>query len=133
MAAAPLFDTAAVTLFFGACTLPTRVSRFLKISRSKLIKDCLNEIFSNLYKPPKVTAPGAALLAVGRLCEIQAYNVSAKSTMRLKGAAMLVKFYDNAGRPLDPDNMLLGAALDNFFPEIQKNYWLPLGFHVLKK
>ena len=54
--------------------------------------------------------------------------------MRLKGAVMLVKFDDNAGRPLDPDNMLLGAALDNFLPEIQKkNSWLPLGFHVLKK
>ncbi len=74
------------------------------------------------------------MLAVGRLGEIQAYNVSAKSTMRLKGAAMLVKFYDNARHPLDPDNMLLGAALDNFLPEIQKkNSWLPLGFHVLKK
>jgi hypothetical protein len=67
--------------------------------------DGLDAIFSNLYKPPKVPAAGAAALAAGRLREIQAYEVSAKSKMRLKGAMLIVKFYDDVGRPLDPDNM----------------------------
>ena len=68
-------------------------------------EDGLNAIFSNLYKPPKIPAIGAAAIAAGRLREIQAYEVSAKSKMRLKGAILIVKFYDDVGRPLDPDNM----------------------------
>jgi hypothetical protein len=46
----------------------------------------LEGIFPNLLKPPNVPAAGAAALAAGRLCEIMAYKVSAKSKMRLKVA-----------------------------------------------
>jgi hypothetical protein len=42
-------------------------------------------IFTNLLKPPKVPAMGVAACAAGTLQEIQAYEVSAKSKMRLKG------------------------------------------------
>ena len=49
--------------------------------------------------------PGAAARAAGALREIQAYEVSAKSKMRLNGAMLIAKFYDDVGRPLDPDNM----------------------------
>ena len=68
-------------------------------------KDGLSVIFLNLYKPPKIPATGAAAVAAGRLRVIQAYEVSAKSKIRLKGAMLIVKFYDDVGRPLDPDNM----------------------------
>ena len=71
-------------------------------------EDGLSAIFSNLYKPPNIPVTGTAAvaaIAVGRLREIQAYEVSAKLKMRLKGAMLIVKFYDDVGRPLDPDNM----------------------------
>ncbi len=69
-------------------------------------KEGLSVIFSNLYKPPKVPVAGAAAIATGQLCKIPAFEVSAKSKMRLKGAMLIVKFYDNVGHPLDPENML---------------------------
>jgi hypothetical protein len=67
--------------------------------------DGMMAIFTNLLKPPKVPAIGAASCAAGTLREIQAYEVSAKSKMRLKGAMLIAQFYDNVERPLDPDNM----------------------------
>ena len=74
-------------------------------------EDGLTAIFLNLYKPPKIPMTGVAAIAVGRLQEIQAYEVSAKSKMRLKGAMLIVKFYDDVGhddvrRLLDPANMV---------------------------
>jgi hypothetical protein len=65
----------------------------------------LSAIFLNLYKPPKMPTAGAAAIAVGQLREIPAFEVSAKSKMRLKGAVLIAKFYNDVGRPLDPDNM----------------------------
>ncbi len=53
-------------------------------------------IFTNLLKPPKVPALGAAACAAGTLQEIQAY---------LKEAMLIAQFYGNIGCPLDPDNM----------------------------
>jgi hypothetical protein len=40
-------------------------------------EDGLSAIFSNLYKSPKVLAAGTAVAAVGRLREIQVYEVFA--------------------------------------------------------
>ena len=71
----------------------------------ELDEDGLKVIFTNLYKPPKIPATGAAAIAAGRLRDIQAYEVSAKSKMRLKGAMLIAKFYDDVERPLDPSNM----------------------------
>ena len=68
-------------------------------------EDSLNVIFLNLCKPPKIPATGAAAIAAGRLREIQANEVSAKSKMRLKGVMLIAKFYDDVGHPLDPANM----------------------------
>ena len=65
----------------------------------------MKTIFANLFKPPKVPVPGAAARATGTLHKIQAYKVSAKSKMRLNGAMFIAKFYDDVGRPLDPENM----------------------------
>jgi hypothetical protein len=65
----------------------------------------LEGIFLNLLKPPKVPAAGASALAAGRLCKIMAYEVSAKSKMRLKSAQKIAKFYENVGHDLDPQNM----------------------------
>ncbi len=48
---------------------------------------------------------GAAARAARTLRKIQSYDVSAKSKMRLNGAMLIAKFYDDVGRPLDPDNM----------------------------
>ena len=110
-----LFDAAALDVFFedaGSMGLSNRTRLQLAYEGIADLKDFkefdddgLDAIFSNLYKPPKVPATGAAAIAVGRLREIQAYKVSAKSKMRLKGAMIIVKFYDDVGRPLDPDNM----------------------------
>jgi hypothetical protein len=115
MAAAPLFDAAALTLFFknaGSMGLSNRTR--LQLAHKGIAvpdnfkefnKEDLSAIFLNLYKPPKVPAPGTAAIAAGRLREIPAFEVSAKSKMRLKGAMLIVKFYNNVGCPLDPDNM----------------------------
>jgi hypothetical protein len=68
-------------------------------------KEGLSAIFLNLYKPPKVPTPGTAANAAGQLGEILAFEVSAKSKMRLKGAMLIAKFYGNVGHPINPDNM----------------------------
>ena len=65
----------------------------------------MKAIFTNLLKPPKILVTGAAACATGILSKIQAYEVPAKSKMRMNGAMLIAKFYDNVGRPLDPDNM----------------------------
>ncbi len=65
----------------------------------------MKAIFANLFKSPKVPMPGTAARAASTLREIQAYEVSAKSKMRLNGAMLIAKFYDDVGRPLDPENM----------------------------
>jgi len=98
----------------------------------------LQVIFLNLLKPPKVLATSAAALAAGRLCEIMAYEVSAKSKMRLKGAQKIAKFCENVGRNLNPQNMtwlvikcfleqwkaLIERKKDDFGlpPKLTKNY-----------
>jgi len=115
MIAANPFDAAALTVFFedvGSMGLSNRTRMQLAhegiadpVDFKEFDEDGLDAVFSNLYKPPKVPAAGAAALAAGRLRKIQAYEVSAKSKMRLKGAMLIVKFYDDVGRPLDPDNM----------------------------
>ncbi len=48
---------------------------------------------------------GTTAVAARQLHEIPAFEVSAKSKMRLKGAMLIAKFYDNVSHPLDPDNM----------------------------
>jgi hypothetical protein len=114
-AAAPLFDAAQLTSFFEGqdyMALTNRM-RFQLALEGITVPDVfidfdadgLEGIFLNLQKPPKVPATGAAAIAAGRLRKIMAYEVSAKSKMRLKGAQKIVKFYENVGRDLDPQNM----------------------------
>jgi hypothetical protein len=67
--------------------------------------DGLDAIFTNLAKPPKVQAICPADCQAGRLMEIMAFEVSAKSKMHLKGAMKIAKFYENIDQTLDPDNM----------------------------
>jgi hypothetical protein len=114
--AAQLFDVAALTLFFedannmglSHCThLQLAVEVITKPEDFKEFDDDgIMAIFTNLLKPPKVPATGAAAYAAGTLHKIQAYEVSAKSKMRLKGMKLIAKFYDNVGHLLDPNNML---------------------------
>jgi hypothetical protein len=114
--AATLFDAAALTLFFEDannmgildCTcLQLAVEGITMTEDFKEFNNngMMTAIFTNLLKPPKVPAMGTAACAAGTLQEIQAYEVSAKSKMRLKGVRLIAKFYDNVGGPLDPDNM----------------------------
>jgi hypothetical protein len=109
-AAAPaLFDAAALTAFFEnadamALSNHTRLQLASEgIQTPDDFKDFdddgLEAIFLNLAKPPKVPGVGA------RLVEVRAYEVSAKSKMRLKGALKIAKFYENIDRDLDPENM----------------------------
>ncbi len=113
---AQLFDAMGLTLFFEDANntgLSHRTGLQLAvegITEPKDFKefddDGMTAIFTNLLKPPKVPALSATACAAGTLREIQAYEVSAKSKMRLKGAMLIAQFYDNIGHPLDPDNML---------------------------
>jgi hypothetical protein len=113
--AAQLFDVAALTLFFedannmglSHCTcLQLAVEGITEPEDFKEFdNDGMTAIFTNLLKLSKVPALGAAARAAGTLQEIQAYEVSAKSKMRLKGAMLIAQFYDNVGRPLDPYNL----------------------------
>ena len=80
MAAVNLFNAAALDVFFedaGSMGLSNRTRLQLAhegIADPKDFKefneDGLNAIFSNLYKPPKIPAIGAAAIAAGRLREI---------------------------------------------------------------
>jgi hypothetical protein len=113
--AATLFDATALTLFFeDANSMGLSNRTRLQLAHKGIAvpdnfkefdEEGLSTIFLNLYKPPKVPVAGAAALAAGRLCKIPAFEVSAKSKMRLKGAMLIAKFYDNVGCPLDPDSM----------------------------
>jgi len=95
-AAAPLFDAAELTSFFEGqdyMVLTNRTCLQLVLEGITVPDDFidfdaegLEGIFLNLQKPPKVLATGAAAIAAGRLREIMAYEVSAKSKMRLSNA-----------------------------------------------
>jgi hypothetical protein len=110
--AATLFNTVALTLFFkdvnsmrlSNCTCLQLAHKGIAVPEKfkEFDKEGLSTIFSNLYKPPKVPMADAAAIAAEQLGNIPAFEVSAKSKMRLK---LIVKFYDNVGCPLDPDNM----------------------------
>jgi hypothetical protein len=114
--AATLFDAAALTLFFEDVNNMGLSNRTrLQLAHEGIAvpddfkefgEEGLSAIFLNLYKPLKVPVAGPAAIATGRLRKIPAFEVSAKSKMRLKGAILIAKFYDNVGHPLDPDNML---------------------------
>jgi hypothetical protein len=113
--AATLFDAAALTLFFedvnnmglSNCTRLQLAHKGITVPDDfkEFDKEGLSAIFLNLYKPPKVPMAGTAAIAVRQLHKIPAFEVSAKSKMRLKGAMLIAKFYNDVGRPLDPDNM----------------------------
>jgi hypothetical protein len=62
-------------------------------------------IFCNLRKPAKVLRGGAAG-ARGELQEVMAYELSAKSQIRLSIAAKTARFYEDTGRELNPDNIV---------------------------
>jgi hypothetical protein len=110
-----LFDAAVLDIFFedtGSMGLSNRTC--LQLAHKGIAdpkdfkefdKDGLTVILLNLYKPPKIPATGAAAITAGRLQDIQACEVSAKLKMPLKGAMLIVKFYDDVGCPLDPANM----------------------------
>jgi hypothetical protein len=113
--AAPLFDAAQLTSFLEGqdymaltnCTCLQLALEGITVPGDFIDFDAdgLEGIFLNLQKPPKVPATGAAAIAVGRLHEIMACEVSVKSKMRLKGAQKIAKFYENVGHDLDPQNM----------------------------
>ncbi len=124
--AATLFDATALTLFFeNANSMGLSNRTRLQLAHEGVAvpdnfkefdKEGLSAIFSNLYKPRKVPVAGAAAIAAGQLREIPAFDVSAKSKMRLKGAMLIAKFYDDVGCPLDPGNML-GIVIKRFLEQ----------------
>ena len=65
----------------------------------------MESIFCNLCKPAKVLRGGAAG-ARGELQEVVAYELSAKSQIRLSIAPKAARFYEDTGRKLNPNNML---------------------------
>jgi hypothetical protein len=110
-----LFNPATLILFFeGADAMALSNCTRLRLAIEGILipndfndfdNDGLNAIFTNLAKPPKVEATRPADCQARRLLAIMAFEVSAKSKMRLKGAMKIKKFYENINRTLDPDNM----------------------------
>jgi hypothetical protein len=99
--AATLFDAAALTPFFeDANNMGSSNRMCLQLAVEGItvpedFKEFNNNgmmvIFTNLLKPPKVPATGAAARAAGTLQEIQAYEVSVKSKMWLKGVRLIAQ------------------------------------------
>ena len=89
--AAPLFNAAALTFFFedpNGMGLSNHTRTQLGIEGiqepedfKEFDEDGMKTIFANLFKSPKVPAPGAAVIAAGCLREIQSFEVSAKLKM----------------------------------------------------
>ena len=106
-AAAPLFDAAQLTSFFEgqdymALTNRTRLQLALEgitvpDGFIDFDADGLEGIFLNLQKPPKVPATGAAAIAVGRLREIMAYEVSASPRCASKAHRRLLSSMRTSG------------------------------------
>jgi hypothetical protein len=71
---------------------------------SEYDKEGMGNIYRNLRKPAKVLCAGVAG-AGGELQEVQAFNLSAKSQIRLTIGAVIAKFYEDIGCPLNPENM----------------------------
>jgi hypothetical protein len=72
---------------------------------SEFDRNGMESIFCNLPKPAKVLRGGAAG-ACGKLQEVMAYELSAKSQIHLLIAAKAARFYEDTGRKLNPNNML---------------------------
>ncbi len=68
-------------------------------------KEGMELIFRNLCKPLKVLRAGAAGVC-GELQEVIAYELLAKSQIRLTIAAQAARFYEDTGWELNPANML---------------------------
>jgi hypothetical protein len=65
----------------------------------------MESIFQNLHKPAKVLRAGAAG-ACSELQEVMAYEMLAKSQIRLTIGTAAAKFYTNIGDALDPDKRI---------------------------
>jgi hypothetical protein len=110
-----LFNPATLTLFFeGADAMALSNCTRLRLAIEGILVlnnfndfdgNGLDAIFTYLAKPPKVEATCLADCKAGRLLEITAFEVSAKSKMSLKGAMKIAKFYENIDQTLDPENM----------------------------
>ena len=88
MAAVNLFDAAALDIFFedaGSMGLSNRTH--LQLAHEGIADP---EDLKEFDEDPKIPVTGAAAVAVGRLREIHAYEVSAKSKMLLKGAMLIL-------------------------------------------
>jgi hypothetical protein len=72
---------------------------------AELDRNRIELIFCNLCKPAKVLRGGVAG-ARGKLQEVMAYELSAKSQIRLSIAAKAARFYEDTGCKLNPNNML---------------------------
>jgi hypothetical protein len=68
-------------------------------------KNGMELIFCNLCKPTEALRGGTAG-ARGKLQEVMAYELSAKSQIRLSIAPKAARFYEDTGRELNSDNML---------------------------
>ena len=65
-------------------------------------KDELEALLKRLYKPAKTThGVGAAMV----LREVQAYEVPARSVVRLHGVRVIVRYYNSVGRALEADDL----------------------------
>ena len=90
MAAVNLFDAAALDIFFedaGSMGLSTANRTRLQLAHEGIADP---EDLKEFDEDPKIPVTGAAAVAAGRLREIHAYEVSAKSKMRLKGAMLIL-------------------------------------------
>jgi hypothetical protein len=79
-------------------TIPANFVDFAK-------KEEFEALLKRLYKPAKTThGVGAAMV----LREVQAYEVPARSVVRLHGVPVIVRYYNSVGRALEAGDLFLG-------------------------
>ncbi len=81
-------------------TVPANFVNFAK-------KEALEALLKRLYKPAKTThGVGAAMV----LREVQAYEVPARSVVRLHGVRVIVRYYNSVGCALEAGNLFWGVV-----------------------
>ena len=120
----PLFEQATIKAFFTGAqqmTLPKRSFDQLKEEGihepedlKEVTKDGLESVFYNFHKPAKITVYTNPAARIGpSLREVEPFQVSAKSKMRLFVALDTAKYYEKTDRDLASSNMVW-KVLKNF-------------------
>ena len=73
-------------------------------------KEAWEQVLENCKRPPQIPDPANAALMIND----QPYRMPAKSLMRLKVAALAIKYYQDTARPLTAGMLIWGTRLTSF-------------------